>query len=177
MYSENDYSDNFTALYEKFYSSVTGYFFRKHHNIEIAKEMAQDIFMKIYEKKVYLSAKSPQSIKYLFRCAKNHSADLYRRRKNAIKSESIDKIVNIPDNSDLSGVLIEQCLIEDELFSVVNSTLEKYDSKQRMIYISSVIKNKSLPKTMQFYRKRKKIVREINRILKDQLSDYKDFIS
>jgi len=170
-----NYEKRFDLLYRNYFSDIVGFICKKIHNSETAEEIAQEIFANLFAKKKELPPESSISKRYLFVCAKNKLIDFYRQRKPCIISQPIENIEYM-EMQKLNELNLENMIIRDEIISTFYSTLSKFNHSKRKAYMSCIIKEKGGNYTQKYYRFRKKVVNEINEIMRNKLSEYEDMI-
>ena len=170
-----NYEKCFDLLYRSYFSDIVGFIYKKIRNSQIAEEIAQEIFANIFAKKKELSPESSISKRYLFVCAKNKMIDFYRQRKPRVISEPLENVEYI-ENVKMNDFNLENMIIRDEIISTFYSTLSTFHDAKRKAYLSCIIKEKSVKYTQKYYRFRRKVLEEVNEIMRTKLSEYEDLI-
>lgn len=78
-------SSAFEQIFNKYKVSIINLSFRFIRNREIAEEVAQEVFIKVYEKKVHFDPRSKFST-WLYRVTVNASMDFLRKKKFSFRS-------------------------------------------------------------------------------------------
>ena len=102
-------------------------------------------------------------------CAKNKLIDFYRQKKPLIASEPIENIEYL-EMEKLNEFNLENMIIREEIISTFYSTLSTFNQSKRKAYLSCIIKEKNAKYTQKYYRFRRKVLNEINEIMKIKLS-------
>jgi len=116
-------------LFRKYYSRLCGYTNKYFNDPEEAREVVQEVFIKIWENRKDID---PQEslVSYLFKIAYNNSINRLRHKKVITKYSDIYKIVYV----DNSGITPYDSLIAHELTSNIKTALEKVPPKCRQIF-------------------------------------------
>ncbi len=75
--------NEFKSMFDAYYESIRLYIYYKISDKEMADDMAQDVFMSVWEKRESLSLKNVKSL--LYKMAAGHVVDYYRR--NDVKAD------------------------------------------------------------------------------------------
>jgi len=169
------YEKRFDLLYRNYFSDIVGFICKKIHNSQTAEEIAQEIFLNLFAKKKELPPESSISKRYLFVCAKNKLIDFYRQRKPSIISEPIENIEYM-EMEKLNDFNLENMIIREEIISTFYSTLSTFNQSKRKAYLSCIVKEKNTKYTQKYYRFRRKVLNEINEIMRTKLSEYEDMV-
>jgi len=118
----------FRILFDRYWDNIYGVAFAFTKSSQIAEEMVQDIFLKIWTKKHLLNSIQKFDA-YLFRVAKNH---IYNELRKKIKEEPFtENVINyfreIRDTP-------EQQMIYKESQRLVKQAIENLSSQQKLIY-------------------------------------------
>lgn len=126
----------FRVMFELYFSRVVNYAAKLLHSREDAREVAQDVFMKLWAKRYELDVN--QSVSGLiFRITKCLSIDRIRMQESAIKTSDIAGALDVEDRS------LESDYLHEELRSVYVGSLQKLPRKRRMIFHLSRNRNLS----------------------------------
>ncbi len=170
------FNGGFILCYEKYYKQVMRYIMKYIHNYHDTEELAQDVFMRVYEKGKDLDPESGRVKKFIFTIARNKAFDFIKKNKREIeklKEAHFDEIVM----DDRFFRDIEDSYIEGELVSTLQETLYSFTERERKVYLESVYNckkqvNVSREMNISPYRM-KKIIRSMNSILKDKITPYR----
>ena len=127
---EQGSQDAFDALYLHYYPKLKGFMLSFIKDEEIAKDLSQDIFMKIWINKGTISSISNFS-SYLFTCAKNAIYNYYQH--NLIKEKYISTLQGLPDYADF----MEENIFVNELNELITFAVANMPRKRREIFIMS----------------------------------------
>lgn len=127
---EQGSQDAFDVLYLHYYPKLKGFLMSFVKNEEIAKDLSQDIFMKIWINKGTISNISNFS-SYLFSSAKNALYNHYQH--NLVKEKYISTLQKLPSYADF----LEDDLFTNELNELIKLTIANMPQKRREIFIMS----------------------------------------
>ena len=117
----------FNALFRKYYSAMCHFANQFLHDRELAEEIVQDMFVKIWEKRAVLNIES--SVKqYLFRSIRNHCLNQIQHEK--IKKQYADKVLE----SAHQEINAEQYYLEVDLISRIEKSIESLPPKRKEIF-------------------------------------------
>ncbi|MGK7394031.1 MAG: RNA polymerase sigma factor [Candidatus Cyclobacteriaceae bacterium M3_2C_046] len=149
----------FDEIYHRFVPRVLGFLSRVYKDQELAKEVTQEVFIKIWEvRQVIQPEKSFEA--YLFQIAKNKIYDLLQQQKR--KYEVYQKI--IPD--DLSNEVEDEILLDD-LKQQVSQVVNKLPDSQKEIFLLSreqLLSNEEIARQLQI--SRRTVETQLYRVLK-----------
>lgn len=120
----------FDVLYIHYYPRLKSFFYSLLKNEEIAKDLSQDIFMKIWINKGSISNVSNFS-GYLFTCAKNALYNHYQH--NLVKEKYVSTLQNLPNYADF----LEDNIFATELNELIRYTISQMPQKRREIFMMS----------------------------------------
>lgn len=141
-----------------------------------SEEIAQDVFMKVFEKGVGLDPESGRIRNFIFAIARNRSVDFIKGRK--MELEKIRKIhfeEAVLDRDFYRD--IENLYIEGELISTLYDTINSFSEEEKKIYLESAYNDKknavvSRELNISSY-KLKKILNSLNCRIRERISQYK----
>lgn len=122
--------DAFDVLYLHYYPKLKFFLLSFIKDEEIAKDLSQDIFMKIWINRGTISSISNFS-SYLFASAKNALCNHYQH--TLIKEKYISSIQSLPNYADF----LEDDLFANELNQLIRLAIENMPRKRREIFIMS----------------------------------------
>ena len=126
----------FRALYESYFPKVAAYAQKLLHSREDAREVAQDVFVKLWIKRRQLD--SEQSISGLiYRITKFLCIDRIRKLEKTVKTATISTVVETAERS------LEADYLSEELYSTYVTIIEKLPQKRKLIFELSRNKNLS----------------------------------
>ncbi len=122
--------EEFHTLFKRYFEDVRRYIFYRSGDGEVATDIAQDTFMRIWEKQLDIN---PETIKgLLFKIAGDLFITRYRREKLAFNFFSVYE-------PDLNSLTPEEELNFQELKSAYEAALESMPEKQRVVFLMSRI--------------------------------------
>lgn len=142
QYADAGFDEQFTTNYRRFSLSVVRFLKKIIYDREICEELCQDVFLKVYEKKVRLDPNAPQTLNYLFTVAKNMAIDYLRRRK---AEEDKLKTIRI-DEAHMDRQFyenIENVCLRGEILSTLRDTINSFPEEQRRLFVAKNFSNRS----------------------------------
>ncbi|MFC2118915.1 RNA polymerase sigma factor [Bacteroidota bacterium] len=124
--------EKFKKLFDNHFDSVRNYIFYRSGDKDLATDIAQDTFMRIWEKKINFNADNPSAL--LYKIASNLFVSNYRRKKLALNFQ-----LNI--KSEESSNSPEDELRFKELNNKYNKALQQMPEKQRTVFLMSRLEN------------------------------------
>ncbi len=121
-------------LYIDYHSKVCGYMLSKLSNEQLAKDLAADVFIKIYEKLDSFDDSKASLSTWIFTIARNTLTDYFRTRK---------VLEEIPE-AQADGSCIEDDICNAEMLETLADALEALDERERDIIIARFYKGKTL---------------------------------
>jgi RNA polymerase sigma-70 factor, ECF subfamily len=126
----------FETLYKSYFSSLCLYCYGLIPDEEIVKEIVNDVFLKIWDKRGDIDIQ--HGVKpYLFRCAHNACLDHLRLKKNTRQNQIIGISDNLRELADPDEEYIFQQLALKGLEKDVTASIDKLPDKCREIFILS----------------------------------------
>ena len=118
----------FKNLFDKYFDSVRSYLFYRGAEKEQASDLAQDVFMRIWEKQLDIDPKT--AIRLLYKIANDMFVSQYRREDLEMNYRKSLKM-NIDDHSP------EDQMQYNELFENYTKALAALPEKQRTVFLMS----------------------------------------
>lgn len=115
-------------MFDQYFDSVRGYLFYRGANREQASDLAQDVFLRIWEKQLDVDPKS--ALRLLYKIAGDMFISQYRRE--AIEQSYIGSLKS--DNSDFTP---EDQILYNQLFENYTKALSELSEKQRTVFLMS----------------------------------------
>lgn len=163
-------NDLIMTLFDNYFNSLCLYADKILNNIYLAEDIVQDVFVKLYEEKVF-SNPTINIRPYLFRMVRNSCLDYFKKKK--IICENIDSNLEKIDD------LFESSKITEGQIDKLRKEIEKLPEKCRQVFISICIydmKYKSVAEEMNVsVNTIKSQLSKALRILRETL-DYEDFL-
>jgi RNA polymerase sigma-70 factor (ECF subfamily) len=130
----------FETLFERYSSPLINFAFRFVHNREVAEEIAQDIFLRVYDA---AGSYRPEArfTTWLYRIATNACLNEVRRPRFRMIHHSLDSPpsgdpdATIPDIADRAAVSPDVCLERQDISQAMRQALSDLPEKQRLAFI------------------------------------------
>jgi len=117
----------FNALFRKYYSAMCLFANQFLHDRELAEEIVQEMFVKIWEKRTILNIET--SVKqYLFRSVRNHCLNQIQHEK--IKKQYANKVLESAHRE----INTEQYYLEVDLIRRIEKSIESLPPKRKEIF-------------------------------------------
>jgi len=139
-YVETGFDEQFSINYRKFSIVVIRFLKNIVYDRDICEELCQDVFLRVYEKKINLDPEAPQTLNYLFTVAKNMAIDYLRRRKSEedklryMRLEEAHMDRQFYEN-------IENACMRGEIISTLRDTINSFPEEQRKLFIAKNLRN------------------------------------
>ncbi|MBN1182194.1 MAG: sigma-70 family RNA polymerase sigma factor [Bacteroidales bacterium] len=118
--------EEFKGLFNRYFDSVRSYLVYRGANKEQATDLAQDVFMRVWEKQLAVDQKT--ALRLLYKIASDMFVSRYRRE--VLEMNYAKTITN--DNSDFSP---EDQMRYNELFASYTKALSTLGEKQRTVFL------------------------------------------
>ncbi len=119
----------FKQLFDKYFDTIRSFIFYRCGDTDAASDMAQDVFMKVWEKREQLDSFNIKSL--LYKIANGMVISNYRKSSTRMDYENS---MTIQNDSPLSP---EEELNFEELTSTYAKALEKMPETQRVVFLMS----------------------------------------
>lgn len=116
----------FKALFFRFFTPMCSYAFRYLQTESEAEDVVQDIFIKFWNKKEYMSVESSLE-NYLFRCVKNSCLNIIKHRK--VHQKYVDKDVSEKPPT----YNIEKNIEKRDIYNLIEKYINKLPEKRQQI--------------------------------------------
>lgn len=120
--------EEFKYLFDSYFDSVRSYIFYRGAGTDEASDLAQDVFLRVWEKQLDVDPKT--AIRLLYKIAGDMHISKYRRTK--LEMNYLNSLKN--DNMDISP---EDMLSQKELFANYKKALAGLNEKQRTVFLMS----------------------------------------
>jgi RNA polymerase sigma-70 factor (ECF subfamily) len=117
----------FNTLFRKYYSAMCLFANQFLHDRELAEEIVQDMFVKMWEKQAVLNIET--SVKqYLFRAVRNHCLNQIQHEK--IKKQYANKVLETASQE----INVDQYYLEVDLVRRIEKSIESLPPKRKEIF-------------------------------------------
>jgi len=134
-------NEQFTQIYESYYSMIYRYFFYKSGNKQMSEDLTAEVFVKAYTNLMRFDERKANIKTWLMMLAKNIYIDNYRKYKNYIYV-STENIIEMSDITDF-----ENAVITDDTYNILYKAIAELNEKERNLIAlkySSEFKNKDI---------------------------------
>ncbi|WP_236252863.1 RNA polymerase sigma-70 factor [Echinicola sp. 20G] len=136
---------DFESIYSEYATQMLSLAYNHTYDIELAKEIVQDIFLSIWERRKNLSIKGPIK-NYLLRAVKLEVIDHYRQKARDEKhlTCAFEEYCTAPEST-------EETVLYNELSNQISYLVDRLPCQCREVYILSRkkgLKNKEIAKTL-----------------------------
>jgi len=158
------FEQNFTDCYAKYFNIIASFVQKIVFNWDTAQELAQEVFLKIYERKDILEINSGRTTRFLQAVARNKAYDYIKRNKMKEEKYREVKLAEVSLNRGFYGDVADNYL-EARIVSTMHETINSFDKEKRDIFLAKNIKREKL---VNVARKSKKSAYKIRQI-EDQI--------
>ena len=124
--------NEFKTLFDGHFDSVRSYIYYRCGDTDLATDIAQDVFLRIWEKQIHIDKTRPVSL--LFKIARDMFVSSFRRKK--VEMNFINNLERDPQEGSP-----EEKLEYKELEGRYNKALADLPEKQRIVFLMSRIEN------------------------------------
>lgn len=133
MFNKNELSnDDFTTLYETYYTKVLEFVRKRVTNKQVAEDLTGDIFEKVLKSLPDFQWQGITVSAWIFRIARNHVIDYYRKNSKRKKDKSLSDVANYVE-SKAPNVEIELQADEEEAALYI-AIQELNEDEQYLVY-------------------------------------------
>lgn len=173
--SDAGFDEIFTINYRRYAAAVIRFLKRIMYDRDIAEEICQEVFLRVYEKRIVLDPESPRTLNFFFTAAKNAAIDHLRRsRSEEEKLRSVQVEEAVMDRRFYED--IENCCLRGEVLSTLSDVISAFPEKKRALVAARCLDGRSAASLardsgMSAYHVRK-IVKEAHRDIRSGLERY-----
>ncbi|HOT45814.1 MAG TPA: sigma-70 family RNA polymerase sigma factor [Spirochaetota bacterium] len=170
-----DFDEVFSVNYRLYAAAVIRFLRRIVHDLHVSEEICQDVFLRVYEKRIDLDPESPQTLNFFFTAAKNAAIDFIRRKRcEEEKLRSIQVEEAVLDRQFYED--IENMCLRGEVLSTLSDVISGFPENRRAVVAARCIDGRpaaSLAREsgMSAYHVRK-IEREAHRKIRSAMERY-----
>ncbi len=135
--------DNFIRCYSRFSRSVFNTVNRYVNNPDIAEELMQDIYLKLYQRSTHLDPDHPTTGAYLLTIARNAA---YDHLKNMKREMAVCGTANIEEieSRDPAFMHLDNCAIDGEIISTLHDVIESLPADEKEVILERIFQNKQI---------------------------------
>ncbi len=140
--SDAGFDEMFSINYRRYAPAVIRFLRRIVYDRDISEEICQDVFLKVYEKRIGLDPESPQTLNFFFTAAKNAAIDFLRRRKSEeekLRSMQIEEAVM--DRQFYED--IENMCLRGEVISTLGDVINAFPENSRALVAARCLEGRS----------------------------------
>jgi len=133
--AKNGDSEAFGHLYEMYFTPVYRYIYLRLKNKEIANDLTQNVFLKIFQSVVRWQERNTSPLAYFFTVARNTVIDYYKKKKE-IKIENPEQVLNqLPDEAFNAEELLEKKDVSETVYRAIHCLT---DDQQEVIIMKFI---------------------------------------
>jgi RNA polymerase sigma factor (sigma-70 family) len=175
QYDRDGDVDIFTSIYRKYSKAILRYLERVVCDPDLAEDLCQDAFMKIFEKNIRLDPESPRTRSYIYAVARNTAIDHLRKKRlenDKIRSMHIEEAeLDRRFYEDIGNVQLR-----GEILSTLSDVINSFPEEHRRLFLKKNFENRDAASvardggtSVYLY---KKIEEELCRRIRDSLGHY-----
>ncbi len=128
--SDAVYDELFSTSYRRYSPAVIRFLRRIVYDLHISEELCQEVFLRVYEKRIDLDPESPQTLNFFFTAAKNAAIDFLRRKRcEEEKLRSIQVEEAVLDRQFYED--IENMCLRGEVLSTLSDVISAFPENRR----------------------------------------------
>ncbi|MDD2758524.1 MAG: sigma-70 family RNA polymerase sigma factor [Patescibacteria group bacterium] len=162
----------FGRLYELYFTPVYRYVYLRVREKDTAHDLAQTVFLKVFEARERLEDRGKSPLTYFFTVARNTVIDFWRKKKDWLMDEENDSFAAIPDHAPGQEAIAEQ----KEISAKIKKALKNLSEEQQEIVILKFFNGLSAREISAIVGKSEEAVRQAQcralKILKEYLREY-----
>jgi len=134
-------ADIFTSMYRKYSKAILRYLERVVRDPDLAEDLCQDAFMKIYEKSIRLDPESPRTRSYIYAVARNTAIDHMRKKRlenDKIRSMRLEE-------AELDRRFYEDignAQLRGEIISTLSDVINSFPEEHRRLFLKKNFENR-----------------------------------
>ena len=121
--------EEFNGVYEEHFDAIRKYVYYRYGDVELASDVAQDVFMRVWENRLFLDVHHLVSL--LYKMAIDYGNMNYRKQRYQM---NLEQSMAFEESVELSP---EDELLFNELTAIYAKTLEQMPERQRIVYLMS----------------------------------------
>jgi len=146
-------SDSFNDILENHYNEIFHYVYKQVDNIEDAKDLTQDIFLKVYEKYSSFNPAKASVRTWIYRIAHNIVINNFKKAYNRYTiNVNQDVLDSLTDKENVLGELVKKEKVED-IISMMNKCLNSKHLRIMYLYFFSELTTKEISQHLNIPKK------------------------
>lgn len=136
------FNENFIINYKKYSAAVTRFLRGVVYDRFVSEELCQDVFLRVFERRIDLDPESPRTINFFFTVAKNAAIDYLRRKRSEeakLRSMQIEEAVM--DRRFYED--IENICLRGEVLSTLSDVVKTFPEQQRSLFAERCLNGRS----------------------------------
>ena len=155
-----EFENNYMKTYQKFSYPMLKYIFYIVNDWDVCKDILQDTFLKLYEKRIELDPEGSTTFTFLCRVSRNTAFDYIKKLnyeyKNYIKMHYDEVCEGRSFYDD-----VEDIYIEGEVVSTLHDTINTFPEVEKEVLIRNIFHNQSISEISAANEMSKYMIRQI----------------
>lgn len=133
--TDAQFIESFTSCYRAFLERLTRYIRRYVNRRDIAEELAQEVFLRLYERRVSLAGESGRVVALLYTMGRNIAIDHLRRLAAERRKYQLLQASEAALDRDLNRPL-EESWVDGQILSTLHDTIDSLPDDERRLYLA-----------------------------------------
>lgn len=165
-------SEAYGRLYQIYFTPVYRYIWLRVRQRELADDLTQNVFLKVYEALSRVKEQSGTPLAYFFTVARNTVIDHWRKKKDVVLGQEDDVWAALPDSAPDQ----HEQVVKKEISSSIIESLEELTEDQREIITLKFVNELSNKEISEMLQKSEEAIRQLQcRALKTLRQVYKKY--
>jgi len=161
-------SEIFILCYRKYKQNMVMYLHNMIRDWDIAEELAQDAFIKLYEKDYKLDPESRKTVNLIITVAKNAALDYLKRKKRETRKYQEKHYEDVILNESLYQSL-EDTYIQSEVISTLHDAIDEFPGRVREALLDRFYNDKKTCAVSQERKVSKYRIRQAEKVLQEKV--------
>jgi len=136
------FDEIFTANYRRYATPVFRFIKKMVYDRDISEELCQDVFLKVYERRIVLDPDSPRTLNFFFTAARNIVIDHQRRKRSEEeKVEALRIEEAVMDRRFYED--IENVCLRGEVLSTLSDVINGFPENKRVLIAATCLGGRS----------------------------------